>query len=775
MIALVSRYGSIAISGIIGIITASAVSAQIIPDGALPTIVSSPDNLNFTIDNGSRNGPNLFHRFSQFSIPTGGSAIFRNAADIQNIFSQVTGGNVSNIDGLIQTPGTANLFLLNPSGIVFGPNAQLNIGGSFLGTTASSVKFADGVEFSATNPAPLLSLSVPIGLQMGQNPGAIVNAATYRPGPTPGGLAIGPSQTLGLLGGAVNFDRGILFSFGGNLTVGAVGANSLVGLVKTASGFELNYDQVPTFNDVQFDRESLLLAVGDAQIQVQGRQIRLFDSAIASEVVNEQSARGIQLKATELIQMVSQQPLGSGVFTQVARRGSGNGGNISLKARSIVLDQGAAVFTGAFSPTFNNQGSLGGDITIVANELRLMNGGEIGAQTNDTRNSGNVNIQANDIHITGTYPGNSTIPSVIFTTVNPGGSGNAGNVTIDTDRLRIIDGGLLAANTFDRGNAGDLTVKAKERIEIIGGSQNNFYGTGIIADATKVSAVNATAIKGDAGNIRLTTRDLVVQQGGLISVGNLGSGNAGDLTIDAKSIQLNNGLINAEVSLGAKGNITINSDLLLLRDRSQIFASAGNASDSGNITLNTPILLGLGNSDIVANALQGQGGKIAIQTQGLFGLKYRDRLTPENDITASSEFGVTGTVEVNTIGVDPNSGLVALPVDIVDPSQQIAAGCNPNQGSRFAITGRGGTPDNPTERLITDRPWADVRSMKSIAPARSPQVAAIGAPSLTEATTWQLNPQGQPELIAQGWPSNRPDALAHCAKSSDISQNHREY
>jgi large exoprotein involved in heme utilization and adhesion len=109
---------------------------------------------------------------------------------------------------------------------------------------------------------------------------------------------------------------------------------------------------------------------------------------------------------------------------------------------------------------------------------------------------------------------------------------------------------------------------------------------------------------------------------------------------------------------------------------------------------------------------------------------------------------VNGTVQVNTIGVDPNSGLVALPVDIVDPSQNIAAGCNPNQGSSFAITGRGGTPDNPTQHLIVDRPWADVRSIARMAPDRSPKVAAIDAPALTEATTWQRNPQGQPELIA---------------------------
>jgi filamentous hemagglutinin family protein len=150
------------------------VLAQVLPDGTLPTTVTSPDGRNFSIEGGGRSGSNLFHSFSQFSVPTNGSVLFNNAVDVQNIFSRVTGSQVSNIDGLLQTQGTANLFLLNPNGIVFGPNAKLNIGGSFLGTTANSFKFADNTEFSASNPQSLLTISVPIGLQMGQTPGRIV-------------------------------------------------------------------------------------------------------------------------------------------------------------------------------------------------------------------------------------------------------------------------------------------------------------------------------------------------------------------------------------------------------------------------------------------------------------------------------------------------------------------------------------------------------------------------------------------------------------------------
>jgi filamentous hemagglutinin family protein len=165
-----------------------------------------------------------------------------NPSGIQNILTRVTGGQVSNILGTLGVEGSANLFLLNPNGIVFGPNARLDVRGSFLGTTANSFVFPQGIEFSATNPQapPLLTINVPIGLQFGSQPGRITSFAVSRneQGSAVNGLSVGFGSSLSLIGGEIALDGSFLFVPNGRVQLGAVGGDTTVGLQVNGSSLE---------------------------------------------------------------------------------------------------------------------------------------------------------------------------------------------------------------------------------------------------------------------------------------------------------------------------------------------------------------------------------------------------------------------------------------------------------------------------------------------------------------------------------------------------------
>ncbi|MEH2226283.1 S-layer family protein [Nostoc sp.] len=794
--------------------------AQVTSDGTTNTVVNQSGN-NFNILNGIQKGNNLFHSFSNFSIPTGDTAIFNNAADVQNIFSRVTGGSVSNIDGLIKANGSANLFLLNPSGIIFGANAQLNIGGSFIGTTAQSIKFSDGAEFNAINPQanPLLSINVPIGLQMGNNPSSITVQGTghrltnigvlplVTQNPSATELRVQPRKTLALVGGNLNLNGATLTAKQGQVELGSVSGAGLVSLLPTAQGYTLGYEDGQKFGDIQLTGRSLLdiSGVNAGSVQIQGRHIQFTDgSLVVAQNLGNLKGGDIRLQATEAIDLIgttADSTIRSGVRTEAV--GVGASGNISVITPRLILNQGAglnsitfgaapsgnidieatAIELSGFSPinpinvtnlsTYNFGSGNAGDISVNANSLLVSNGVTLASATFGSGSSGKVTIRTNHTTVMGESPSGlySNISSLTFAT------GNAKTLTLDTAKLQILDGGAVAATTFFTGNGGDLSINATESIEISGRSQSNN------------SSINSSSVRltpqfrqffslpdiltANAGNVSVITPNLTLRDGGTVSVTSQGSGNGGSLKITANTIRLDRiGSIQAQTESGNGGNIDLQvGKLLLLRNNSAIAATAGGNGDGGNININAPIIVGLENSDIIANAIKGRGGNIQITTQGIFGLKFRNQLTPESDITASSQFGLSGTVQVNTIGIDPNSGLVELPANATDPSQQIATGCTGgSEGSRFVATGRGGVPQNPTQQIGSDvydglrlRTWSDIRNLTAYRKtgeviAQIPTKEAV----LVQATGWRRNTQGQIELIADKSPTQVQPALT-CA------------
>ncbi|MBE8990506.1 beta strand repeat-containing protein [Nostoc sp. LEGE 12450] len=766
--------------------------AQITPDSTLNTTVSQSGD-NFTITNGNRVGNNLFHSFSQFSVPSNGSAFFNNAADVQNIFSRVTGGSVSNIDGLIKANSSANLFLLNPSGIIFGANAQLNIGGSFIGTTAQSIKFSDGAEFNAINPQvnPLLSINVPIGLQMGSNPGAIaaqgtgysLNVASILSPiirtPSLTQLQVQPGKTLGLVGGNLNLNGATLTNETGNIELGSLGSSEYVDLISTTQGYTLGYGNVHSFGDIQVAQKSLLdvSGVNAGSVQVQGKQIQFTDgSLLLAQNHGNLPGGNLHLQAAESINLTGAV---SGIRSETWSQGTGSNinvitpklnlyeggilssntygisasGNIQVNAKNVEISGlSPNNATGSFINTSTFGSGNAGNIFVQGDSLLVSYGGGVSSVSRGIGSSGEIVVRNLDttVQSSNSSPFGTRIASVTFNV------GNAKILTIDTARLKVIDGASVGTSSYFIGHAGDVKINAREFVEVNGYNPltpSAINSSALILNSVlqKLFGLSEYKLTADAGTIDLTTPNLILKNQGTVTVTNQGTGNGGSLKINANSIQLQNqAFIEARTESGNGGNIDLQvGKSLLLRDRSQITSTAGGNGNGGNISINSPIILGWENSDIIANAFQGKGGNINITTQGIFGLEFRPQITSENDITASSQFGVNGIVNVNTIGVDPNSGLVELPENVTDPSKQIASGCSNTNGSSFVATGRGGVPQNPTQEIGSDRTWSDTRDISAY--QKTGEVTAeIPKPPkvLVQATGWRRNADGKIEIFA---------------------------
>jgi filamentous hemagglutinin family protein len=713
---------------------------QIVPDHTLPnnSQVNKIGN-QIIIYGGTAKGENLFHSFQEFSLTKGNEAYFNNATTTNNIITRITGTNIANIDGLIRANGNANLFLINPNGISFGPNAQLVIGGSFIASTAESILFNDSTVFSTNNPnnGSLLTVNVPIGLQFGSNPGeiqlqgpenAIVYNDSFRPifSDRPVGIEVSPNSTIALIGGNINFQGGHLTTRGGRIELGSVGGNNIVTLVPVNNGWTADYSQVNNFQNIELFQGASIDSSGEraGDIHLQGQSILLYDgSVISGNPLGDLVSGAITIKAIDTV-------IVSGVN--------------SLEFPSSILNE---VDIGASSD--------GGFMTIDTGRLLIENGGVISVGTFGSGDGGKLLVNAREsVEIRGFRTGK--IPSYLINEANFEGTGSSRSLTVNTQRLIIEDGGSLAVGTSNPvGRGGDIIINASESVELSG---VNGFGDG--SEISIKAYDNATNI---AGSIWINTNRLFVGNQAIIGGRHSGSGNGGDLTINANTILLaNQGSITANTASGNGGNINLNvRDGLIMRDRSEISTEAGGTGNGGNIAINAATIVALENSDIVANAFAGSGGQININTQGIFGTEFREELTPNSDITASSEFGLSGTVTINNPAVNPNTGLVKLSERVNDPGNQVEMGCAASRGSSFTVVGRGGIPEAPANSVPGYTIWQDLQDFAQFSDSSGQVsrftagdiVASINSP-IVEANNWLIGSNGVVELVA-GSPENR--------------------
>ncbi|MFP4318751.1 MAG: ShlB/FhaC/HecB family hemolysin secretion/activation protein, partial [Phormidium sp.] len=646
------------------------------------------------IEGGTLNntGNNLFHSFEEFSLPTGIEARFENSQTLENIFTRITGDFPSEIDGLLSVDGTANFFLLNPNGIIFGENAQLNLGGSFFATSAESLNFENGGQFSATLPenVPLLSINTPTGLQYGANPGSISNRSLAsfedvtpegEPVSFPVGLEVFPGNTIGLIGGDVNLEGGIVSTFGGRIELGSVGDNAQVRLIPTEEGFALDYSQVEGFRDIRLSDFALVNASGEGggSIQVQGRQVTLTDdSGITSNTEGALDSGSISLTAESL-------SLTGGGFIDTSTFGEGRGGDLSVTVSDLIELRGTNLESRGTTPEeelpsgFFTQTEAAGDagnLTLRARRLEISDGAQISLSTFGGGQGGNLDLLVSEgIELSGgSESGN--FPSSITTQADVGFTGNGGSLLIQSPQITLLDGAEISATSFGAGNAGNLTIRASEFLELRGqfiGQDNELIPSGI-ATQVEPSQTDEALPGRRGGDILIETAELRVFDAALITAATAGAGRGGDITVNTQRILARDGgqILSNTVSSGEGGILDATASAFIeltgtspdgqqpsgLFTQSQGVLVEAGAGNAGALRVNTNRLsLNAGGAIAADTFLDGQGGSIAVNADRIE-LTGRSAL-PSGSPAADPDGRLPSRITAQTTGTG-NAGGVTL-------------------------------------------------------------------------------------------------------------------
>ncbi len=696
--------------------TSNTALAQVTSDGTVNTQVNLNGNV-AEITGGETRGSNLFHSFQDFSVGTGNEAFFNNADNISNILSRVTGGNASNIDGVISTTGTANLFLINPAGIIFGEDASLNVGGSFIGTSADSLLFPDGIEYSATDiqSPPILTINAPIGLNFRDNPGDIINRSFVTDDSFEDliGLRVFEDQTLALIGGDVLIEGGFVSTIGGRIELGSVAENSTVSITPVEKGFDFGYEEVANFQDISLSFAALVnnLDANPGDIELQGRNISLIEgSQIGISAEFEGQAGDVNIIASESLTL------------------DGNGAEVDLGEFPTII----------FSNSFDD--STGNQINIEAPQLTLINGGQIGSTQSGSRASSpvdstsslDIEINASEIILEGAFffdgfiSSNSSISAQVFEE----GTASGGNLIINTGKLTINEGAQINASTFGSGNAGNITINASESIELNGTSPDSNTPSCLFA-AVEIPLF-PIPFSGNGGDITINSPRLVVSDGAEISTAARNNGNGGNLNLNVSESILLTGtsplaefrgegisgiFVSVEPSFeefildfdtgeetltgeiipttGKGGNLTLNTGSLIIEQGALISANTFSLGDGGNADINVNQLILRDGGQISAGSLlgvdaldteRGSGGSLAINT--------------------TESIDITGIGDIN--GVPVNSSLFTLAESTGDGGNltistgnlSISNGADINASS--SGSGNGGLLDIQTNSLSLD-------------------------------------------------------------------------
>lgn len=620
----------------------SPVYAEVVLDGTLGARMTL-NGPKFLIEDtlGKQVGSNLFHSFESFTINTGESATFTGPDSVRNVIGRVTGSSASQIDGMLRSQiPNADVYLLNPNGIMFGKNASLDIQGSFHASTANSLHLEDDGHFDASTPSnSRLTIAPPSSFGFLDNNPAEISIKKSL-------LQVPRRQTLSFIGGDLHIHEGTLYAPDGRINLVSMASMGQVmpGLSNTTEKFGTitlyKSPDTPLQNMNGHEIANIdTSGVNGGEIFIQGGNFFSTGGHIYSEIVNYANEvednptqhSKITILAKKAITLSEQ----SDISVDSEQGTSHRAGDISIKTQDMMLEKESSMSSRPFGKGY------GGNITITTKNLAMKR-------------------------------------SSISTKSGRGVTGNAGNIQLEIGQLTLQDGGLLNSGTLGTGNGGDISINATEGISLlthgfrsriassvgdtktgeVSGDGGNIH---IVAPRLEIkdnSAVQTGTFKlttGNAGNIQLDVNNLVLENGGMIVTATAGSGVGGNIDISSINTAMKKGLIlSSSADRGNAGSITITTNTALLTDES-FLSSLADVADGGDITLKVHDHLTIKNrsgitSQVRENAPQtGNAGDIQIDANHL---RLHDAII--NATTFGS--GIGGDIDIFSNDIEINDG-----------------------------------------------------------------------------------------------------------------------
>jgi filamentous hemagglutinin family protein len=729
--------GAALLAGALLTVGEAQVTTAIIPDGTLGTTVTQTGR-DVAIQGGTQSGGNLFHSFDRLSVGTGDTATFKGPHGVTNIVGRVTGGLRSEIDGMLgsEIPG-ANPFLLNPSGVLFGPNARLDVQGSFHVSTADYLRLADGGQFFARlGPESVLTVAPPTAFGfLGPQPGQV----RLQPGSA---LEVPPGQALSVVGGDITLEGSTLRAPSGRLQLASVASPGEVRFSPLELAPDLQTDGVPRLGRLELSQGALLEASGEGggTVLIRGGVVHILDRSqilATTRGSRDGHALGVDLHGAEetvirggaLLQTGTQGAGRAGAIRLTGGRlqirdatvssasgNAGRAGDVTITVPTVIMEPGSTLTSGTAAGSHGDAG----DLTLQVGRLTLTGGVVISSGSEGTGRGGSLTISATEeISITGRAPmeynqrlnllrsGSDTTGSrasedpqrgpagpIVITApsvqlrnnatlrANTRGNKDSGAIRLQVGRLTIADGAAISASSFGAGRGGEVVIEATVEVSLTGPSAAVFTDANASGAAGRIF-IRAPRLRlewdGQGGSPQSLPARLQARTGAGTS------GDAGDIVLEVGRLTLT-GRAQIETSTagsGRGGTIQISAREIQLHNGAVITARSTGMGAAGRIRIEATETFRSRGGRVTTESSRAGGGQIELRAGALVLLLDQSALTTTvqggggdaGNLTIDAPFVVAEASQItaNAFGGQGGNVRIGGEVVFVDPASQVSA------------------------------------------------------------------------------------------------------